>query len=260
VINLRLFAQRNFAIGVMCQILIGFALFGSVYILPQYLGQVQRYNAEQIGNVLAWTGLPQLILIPLVPMVMQRYDIRFVTAAGIALFALSCFMNLNLSLDVSGDQFLIPNIVRAMGQAFVITPISAITTGGIAPKDAGAASGLSNMLRNLGGAVGTATLGTIITKREQFHSNIIGQSVNINRPEVRDRIDGLTNYFLAHGAPDIVTAQHKAVVAIGQSVRRQALIMGFADAFGAIGVMLTLAAIAVLFARKVKPGAGAGAH
>jgi DHA2 family multidrug resistance protein len=116
------------------------------------------------------------------------------------------------------------------------------------------------MLRNLGGAVGTATLGTIITKREQFHSNIIGQSVNINRPEVRDRIDGLTNYFLAHGVPDVVTAQHKAVVAIGQSVRRQALIMGFADAFGAIGVMLTLAAVAVLFARKVKPGAGAGAH
>jgi DHA2 family multidrug resistance protein len=260
VINLRLFAQRNFAIGVMCQILIGFALFGSVYILPQYLGQVQRYNAEQIGNVLAWTGLPQLILIPLVPMVMQRYDIRWVTAAGIALFALSCFMNLGLSLDVSGDQFLIPNIVRAMGQAFVITPISAITTGAIAPKDAGAASGLSNMLRNLGGAVGTATLGTIITKREQFHSNIIGQSVNINRPEVRDRIDGLTNYFLAHGVPDVVTAQHKAVVAIGQVVRRQALIMGFADAFGAIGVMLTLAAVAVLFAQKVKAGAGAGAH
>jgi DHA2 family multidrug resistance protein len=260
VVNLRLFAQRNFAIGVMCQTLVGFALFGSVYILPQYLGQVQRYNAEQTGNVLAWTGLPQLILIPIGPLAMQRYDIRYVTAFGMALFALSCFMNLSLSLDVSGDQFLIPDIVRAIGQAFVITPMSAITTGGIAPKDAGAASGLSNMLRNLGGAIGTATLGTLITKREQFHSNIIGQSVNINRPEVRDRIDGLTNYFLAHGVADIATAQHKAVVAVGQIVRRQALTMGFADAFGAIGVILALAAVAILFAHKVKAGAGAGAH
>jgi DHA2 family multidrug resistance protein len=260
VMRLRLFSQRNFAAGVVGQIFVGFALFGSVYVLPQYLGQVQRYNAEQIGNVLAWTGLPQLILIPLVPIFMKRFDVRYVAAIGIALFAISCFMNTTLSTDDAGDQFLIPNIVRAVGQAFVITPISAITTGGIAPKDAGAASGLSNMLRNLGGAVGTATLATIITKREQYHSNIIGQSVNLNREEVRDRIAGLTNYLLQHGLSDAATAQHEAVVAIGNIVKRQALTMGFGDAFGAIGVMLTLAAIAVLFARKVSPTAGAGAH
>ena len=260
VMRLRLFTQRNFTAGVVGQIFVGFALFGSVYILPQYLGQVQRYNAEQIGNVLAWTGLPQLILIPLVPMFMKRFDVRYVAAIGIALFAISCFMDTTLSLDVAGDQFLIPNIVRAIGQAFVITPLSAITTGAIAPKDAGAASGLSNMLRNLGGAIGTATLQTIITKREQYHSNIIGQAVNLNRQEVRDRIGSLTSYLLSHGMSDAAAAQHEAIVAIGNIVRRQALTMGFSDAFGAIGVMLTLAVIAVLFARKVAPAAGAGAH
>jgi len=260
VMRLRLFTQRNFTAGVVGQIFVGFALFGSVFVLPQYLGQVQRYNAEQIGNVLAWTGLPQLILIPLVPIFMKRFDVRYVAAIGIALFAISCFMNVNLSADDSGDQFLIPNIVRAIGQAFVITPISAITTGAIAPKDAGAASGLSNMLRNLGGAVGTATLATIITKREQYHSNIIGQAVNVNRQEVRDRIAGLTNYLLQHGLSDVATAQHEAVVAIGRIVRRQALIMGFSDAFAVIGVMLTLAVIAVLFARKSGGATAAGAH
>ena len=75
-VNLRLLKRRNFAIGVLVNILVGFALFGTVFILPQYLGQVQRYNAEQIGNVLAWTGLPQLLLIPLVPLLMKRYDAR----------------------------------------------------------------------------------------------------------------------------------------------------------------------------------------
>ena len=70
-VNLRLLTRRNFGIGVLANVLVGFALFGSVYILPQYLGQVQRYNAEQIGNVLAWTGLPQLLLIPFVPHVDQ---------------------------------------------------------------------------------------------------------------------------------------------------------------------------------------------
>ena len=83
---------------------------------------------------------------------------------------------------------MIPNIVRAIGQALVLTPFSTITTAGIAPTEAGAASGLSNMLRNLGGAVGTATLATVLTKREQFHSNVIGQSVTLYREEVRQRI------------------------------------------------------------------------
>ena len=260
-LNLRLFKGRNFGVGVIAQVLVGFALFGTVYLLPQYLGQVQRYNAEQIGNVLAWTGLPQLILIPLVPKLMKTFDIRYVAFLGIALFAASCFMNVQLSYDNSGDQFLIPNIVRAVGQAFVITPLTAITLAEIAPKDAGNASGISNMLRNLGGAIGTATLQTIITKREQFHSNIIGQSVTIYRPEVRDRIAQFVDYFRSHGVTDPATAQHQAIIAIGQIVKRQALVMGFADTFAVVGVMLAIAAVCLLLAHKAKAGAAsAGAH
>ena len=238
--------------------LIGFALFGTVYVLPQYLGQVQRYNAEQIGNVLAWTGLPQLLLIPLVPLLMKRFDVRYIGALGIGLFAASSFMNITLSPDIAGDQLLIPNIVRAIGQALMLTPISAITTAGIGPGEAGAASGLSNMLRNLGGAVGTATLATILTKREQFHSNIIGQSVTLYRDEVRQRITDLTNYFISHGVADPAAAKHQAIVAIGNTVKRQALIMGFSDTFAVIGVILAIAAVALLFARKAKPGAAGG--
>src|SRR4029079_3444888 len=226
-VNLRLLKRRNFGIGVLVNVLVGFALFGTVYILPQYLGQVQRYNAEQTGNVLAWTGLPQLLLIPLVPLLMKRFDARYIGLFGISIFAASCFMNTTLSLDTAGDQFFLPNVVRAIGQALVLPPISAITTAGIAPSEAGAASGLSNMLRNLGGAVGTATLSTVLTKREQFHSNIIGQSITLSRDEVRARLADLTRYFTAHGVSDPAVAQHQAIVAIGGIVRRQALIMAF---------------------------------
>ena len=259
-VQLRLLKRRNFAIGVSGNVLVGFALFGTVFILPQYLGQVQRYNAEQIGNVLAWTGLPQLVLIPLVPLLMKRIDARYIAAFGIALFAASSFMNLTLSPDTTGDQLLFPNVVRAIGQALILTPLSSITTGGIAPSEAGAASGLSNMLRNLGGAVGTATLATVLTKREQFHSNIIGQSVTLYRDEVRQRITEMTNYFLSHGISDPATANHKAIVAIGNIVKRQALIIGFSDTFAIIGAVLTIAAVALLFARKVTAGSGAAAH
>jgi MFS transporter, DHA2 family, multidrug resistance protein len=258
-VGLRLLARRNFAIGVIANVLLGFALFGTVYVLPQYLGQAQGYNAEQIGAVLAWTGLPQLLLIPFVPMLMKRFDARAIAFVGIALFAASCFMNTGLSLDVSGDQFFIPNIVRAIGQALIITPVSAITTAGIAPSEAGAASGLSNMLRNLGGAVGTATLATVLVKREQFHSNIIGQSVTSAREEVGQRLDQMTAYFMAHGVTDRVAAMHQAVVYLGGIVKRQALIMGFSDTFAVIGVLLSAAAISLLFARKAQAPA-AGAH
>ncbi|MBP1179828.1 DHA2 family efflux MFS transporter permease subunit [Methylobacterium sp. PvR107] len=260
-INLRLLKQRNFGIGVLANTLVGFALFGTVYILPQYLGQVQRYNAEQTGNVLAWTGLPQLLLIPLVPLMMKRWDARYIAFVGISVFAASCFMNVTLSYDNAGDQFFIPNVVRAIGQALVLTPISAITTGAIAPSEAGAASGLSNMMRNLGGAVGTATLSTVLTKREQFHSNIIGQSITLTRDEVRARLEQMTDYFMAHGIADRAVATAKAVGQLGAVVKRQALVMGFSDTFAVIGVILSVAAVAVLLARKSGAGAGAaGAH
>ena len=258
-VKLRLLKQRNFGVGVLVNVLVGVALFGTVYILPQYLGQVQRYNAEQIGFVLAWTGLPQLLIIPLVPALMKRFDARYVGFVGISIFAVSCFMNTTLSLDSAGDQFFVPNIVRAIGQALVLTPITVITTAGIAPGDAAAASGLSNMLRNLGGAVGTATLATVLTKREQFHSNIIGQSVTLSRDEVRDRISDLTQHFMTRGVSDVAVAQHKAIAVIGATVHRQALILGFSDTFAVIGTVLALAAVALLFTRKIQlGGAGAG--
>ena len=117
------------------------------------------------------------------------------------------------------------------------------------------------MLRNLGGAVGTATLSTVLTKREQFHSNIIGQAVTLTRDEVRQRISDSTAYFTARGVSDPAQAQHQAIVQIGRIVHRQALITGFSDAFAVIGVLLAAAAIAILFARRVRAvGGGEGAH
>ena len=259
-VDLSLLKNRNFTVGTISNVLVGFGLFGSIYVLPQYLGQVQGYNAEQIGMVLAWTGLPQLLLIPLVPMLMKRFDIRYITFVGIALFAASCFMNTHMSLNYSGDQLFWPNVVRAVGQALILTPLTAIAMMSIQPKDAANASGLFNMLRNLGGAVGTAALGTIVTKREQFHSNIIGHAVTTAREEVRQRLDQMTNYFMAHGVSDHAAAQHQAVIALGKTVKRQALVMGFSDTFAVIGIMLAVAAVVVLLARRGQGGSTAAAH
>ena len=259
-VRLRLLTQRSFGFGTTSAVFLGFALFGTVYLLPAYLGEVQHYNAEQIGAVLAWTGLPQLLLIPLVPKLMQRFDIRFIAFTGMSLFALSAFMNTTMSLDYAGDQLFVPNIIRAVGQALTLAPLSAISLGSVAPQDAAAASGISNMMRNLGGAVGTALLATIVTKREQFHSNIIGQAVHLGREEVRSRIEQMTNFFLAHGVTDPATAHQQAIIALGNAVKQQALVMGFSDTFAVVGVVLVIAGIAILLTGKPKGATAGGGH
>ena len=249
-VNLRLLAGRNFGFGTLANVLVGFALYGTIYILPQYLGQVFGYNAEQIGFVLAWTGLPQLVIIPFVPWLMGRVDARLIAMSGLCVFAVSCFMNAYLSPDFAGDQLLVPNIVRSVGQAVVLTPLTAIALAGIARESSGAASGVFNMLRNLGGAFGTAMLATIVTKREQFHSNVIGSDVTLFRDSVRERLNDLTAYFMSHGVSDAAAARREAIVALGGVVRKQATIMAYADTFAVLGVLLLLAAGLLMFTRR----------
>ena len=259
VINLRLLARRNFGFGTAANFMLGAALYGSSFVLPLYLSQIQGYNAEQIGEVLAWTGIPQLVMIPLVPRLMRLVDTRVLIGIGLALFAASNFMNIHMTADYAGDQLFWANIVRAIGQALVMTPLSAVASAGIEAENAGSASGLFNMTRNLGGAIGIAVLQTLITKREQFHSNVLMSSVSNFSEATRQRIADLTHYFLAHGIADAAVAQHQAVVAIGRTVRHQAFVMSYGDVFFLLGAGLVLSLIATLALRK-GAGSAAGAH
>ena len=259
-LNLRLLFRRNFGLGVFANFLLGVALYGSVYILPVYLTRIQGYNSEQIGMVLAWTGLPQLVLIPLVPRLMKRVDPRIVIAIGFALFAASNFMNVYMTGDYASDQLFWPNVVRAIGQALVLTPLSAVATGGIEPENAGSASALFNMMRNLGGAIGIAALHTLLTKREQYHSNVLTQSVSMFEEATRTRIEQLTQYFMNHGVIDRVDAAHRAYVAVGNVVQKQAFILAFSDTFYVLGAALIVALLAGLLLKKPDHMDAGGAH
>jgi DHA2 family multidrug resistance protein len=259
-LNLRLLARRNFGFGILANFLLGVALYGSVFILPVYLSRIQGYNAEQIGMVLAWTGLPQLVLIPLVPQLMKRLDARLIIGVGFVLFAASNFMNIHMTPDYATDQLFWPNIVRAIGQALVFAPLSAVATSGIEAENAGSASGLFNMMRNLGGAVGIAMLQTFLTKREQYHSNVLMQSVSLLEQATRTRIEQLTQYFVNHGIIDRADASHRALVAIGHVVQKQAYILAFSDTFYLLGAALIVALMAALLLRKPGQLETGGAH
>jgi DHA2 family multidrug resistance protein len=259
-LNLRIVFRRNFGFGMLANFLLGIALYGSVYIMPVYLARIQGYNSEQIGMVLAWTGLPQLVLIPLVPRLMKRFDPRIIIAVGFALFAGSNFMNIFMTSDYAADQLLWPNVVRAIGQALCFAPLSAVATARIEHENAGSASALFNMMRNLGGAIGIAALQTLLTKREQYHSNVLMQSVSMFEQATRARLDQLTQYFMNHGVIDRVDAAHRAYVAIGSIVQKQAFILAFSDTFYLLGVALIVALLASLMLKKPDHLDAGGAH
>ena len=209
---------------------------------------------------MAWTGLPQLFLIPLVPLLMKRIDSRLIVGTGLFVFAASCFMNLHLDVNYAAPQLLWPDIIRALGQAVLIAPLSAIAMVGIASNEAGAASGLFNMMRNLGGAIGTAAIETFFTKREQFHSFIIDGHVSLLEPATRDRLVGLQQYFMSDGFPDPAGALHRAIIAVGQTIRAQATIMGYADCFALLGAVLIVAILPVALLKKGTGSGGGASH
>nr|WP_238360931.1 DHA2 family efflux MFS transporter permease subunit [Iningainema tapete] len=259
-INLRLLRNRNFGLASIVNVSLGVGLYGSIYILPLYLAQIQRYNALQIGEVLIWAGVPQLFIIPFIPRVMQRIDVRFMVALGVALFSISAFMNSRMTFQTGHDQLIWSQLVRAMGQPLIMVPLTSIATAGLNPKDAGSASGLFNMMRNMGGSIGIACLATLLTNREQFHSNRLGESVSIYNSATQQRIDQLTQYFGSRGGVDLNTAQNQAIAAIDQTVRREAFVQAFNDCFYFIGIALLVSGIAILFLKKVKATGAAVGH
>jgi MFS transporter, DHA2 family, multidrug resistance protein len=258
-LNLRLLGRRNFGFGTLANFMLGFALYGSAYLLPQYLANAQGFDAEQIGTVMAWTGLPQLVVIPLVPLLMRRIDPRLLVGTGLVVFAASCFMNLHMDAGYAAPQLFWPDVTRALGQAIVMAPLSSIALAGIAGHEAGSASGIFNMMRNLGGAIGTAMLETFFTKREQYHSFIINQHVSLLDPATRARLAGMQQYFLAHGSVDPAAAMHRAIIAVGNAIRAQSTIMGYSDSFALLGVVLLVAAVSIALLRK-GAASGGGAH
>jgi MFS transporter, DHA2 family, multidrug resistance protein len=255
-LNLRLLTRRNFGLGTCANFVFGFSMFGWIYLIPQYLSRMQGYSSQEIGGVMVWLGLPQLFLIPFIPTVLQRVQARVLVIAGYALFISGSLLAMFLSDDFSGPEFLGSSLVRAFAQAMTMAPLSAIAIAGIEPQFAGSASALFNATRNLGGALGIALLQTFLTKREQFHSNVLSSQVTLFSPATRQRLERLVNYFMANGASDHGFAYREAVVATGRAIRHQAFLLGFSDTIVIQSAVLGLGLTAVVFLKGNSKSAG----
>ncbi len=252
-VNLRVLGHLSFTLSTLILAALGLALYGTVYLIPVYLAQIQGYSPFQIGLTLMWVGLPQLVLLPFVPKIMKLIDPRVVAGIGLALFGSSCFIDSFLDPDFGMDQFRFSNIIRALGQPLIFVPLLSMSTEGIPPSEAGSASAVFNMARNIGGSVGIAMLSTIVTQREHLHSVHLGEFVTTYTPAVAARLNQYQQIFESKGI-DPGTAQGYALTALNHQVQNNAYLMAYSDAFLCIGVALFLAIGGLFFMPKAVSG------
>ncbi|WP_263146291.1 MDR family MFS transporter [Pseudomonas alcaligenes] len=249
-INLGVLRERNFGLSSIASVGMGIGLYGSIYLLPLYLAQIQNYNAMQIGEVIMWMGIPQLFLIPLVPKLMKFVAPKLLCAFGFFLFGLSSFASGVLNLDFAGPQFSHIQVIRAIGQPMVMVTISLIATAYIRPQDAGSASSLFNILRNLGGAIGIALLATLLDARAKTYFDYLREAVVPTNAEATERLTQLTARL---------GSEQAALGKLSEIVHQQAAIMAYNDAFHFVGLALAISMLAVLLTRSLPSGTTGGA-
>lgn len=257
-VNLRLMLRPAFGSSLVMAFALGIGLYGSTYILPVYLGNVQGYDALQIGQVIMWAGLPQLFILPFLPLIMKRVDPRFLLAFGFTLFAVSCFINAHMSIDTAYDQLRFPQLIRAIGQPFIMIPLSGLSTGGVEAAEQGNASILFNIMRNLGGSCGIALLSFFATTREHFHFSMISERLTENGLDTQARISFFERLFGHTTGP--AEAQLRGFAQMASQARAQAYVMAYSDCFFIMGCALAICAFGVFLLKRPKPGAQVAAH
>ncbi len=244
-INLGILGNRNFGLSSISSLGLGVGLYGSIYLLPLYLAQIQGYNSMQIGEVIMWMGIPQLFLIPLMPKLMKLVSPKWLCALGFGLFGFASFASGVLNLDFAGPQFNEIQLLRALGQPLIMVTISLIATAYILPQDAGSASSLFNILRNLGGAIGIALLATLLDSRAKAYFDYLREAIVPSNPQVAERLTLLT---------EKLGSEQAALGKLSEIAHQQAVIMAYNDAFHFVGITLGISMIAVLLTRKLPAG------
>jgi DHA2 family multidrug resistance protein len=256
-INLRLLKRRNFLFSTVLAAIFGYGLYGSIFMLPYFLASVPKLDAQQIGSIIMWQGLPQLLLLPFIPALVKRVDARILLGIGFLLFGVSALMNSELTRDWARDQFFWSQVVRALGVPFIITPLNTIAYFGIEPAEIGSASGLNNMIRNLGGSIGIGTLGALWNHQYHLHFTRLAEATSrfsfAVQAQLRDRAAFL-------GAHSPLAGARQAVATIYGSMNKESFVMSFGDCFFAIGALFLVGVVLVGFTRRPAGAAVSASH
>ena len=224
---------------------VGFVLYGSLVLLPIFLQTLLGYPAVQAGIAMAPRGFGSFITMPIVGMIMARFDPRKMLIIGMVVASFTLFQLSWLNLDAGYWQIFWPQIIQGMALAFLFVPLTTATMAPISQERMGNATSIFNLMRNIGGSIGIASATTMIARREQVHTNILGQHINPYDTAAKMRISGLHAFFMSRGA-DSASATHQTYAALFGTVQRQAAMQSFIEVFWLMGVIF-LAIIPLVF-------------
>jgi len=252
VVDLRALTNRNFALGCFLSFVTGIGIFSTIYLTPLFLGYVRGFSAWQTGVAIFSTGAASLVGVPVYIVLARKFDTRWLMMFGLALFGFSMWSFSFITHDWGGDQLLLPQILRGFPQVFAVAPAVTLGLGSLPPERLKYASGLFNMMRNLGGAVGIAVCGAILNARTNFHFDGIAYHLTPANGAMTRMVDAIAQRYGT--LPGNLDAGHVAALKeLWHLAYREASTLAFADAFHAIMIAFLMATLLVPLLRQVGP-------
>jgi MFS transporter, DHA2 family, multidrug resistance protein len=257
-VDLRAFANRNFAFGSLFSLVMGVGLYGSVYLVPLFLARVRGYDSMQIGEVMFATGAAMFLTAPVAGTLARKVDLRMLLALGLLGFAVSVWWMAHLTSQSSFGDLVWPQALRGMAMMLLIVPVNQIALGTMPPQQVKNASGLYNLMRNLGGAIGLALINYLATTRYAAHALHLSEQVNWARPGATRMLGAMTR---AMTPVQEQAAQLSALKRISLLVRREALTLSYNDVLLLMALVFLLALpLTLLLQRPAGIGQAAEAH
>jgi len=254
ILRLSLMRNARYASVIVIVFAVGAGLYGISYLLPQFLSLVAGYNAEQSGAIMLLSGLPAFLMMPVLPRLLGRVDFRVLVVSGLLLFTLSCMLDISLTAQSVGHDFVWSQLVRGTAQMLAMMPLNQASMAAVAREDSGDAAGLYNMARNLGGSVGLAIIGTLIDRRETFHTAVLRESLSANSLIGQERVAaGAANWFAQTG--DMAYSQMRSLGQIAAQIQQQSMVITFSETFWVLGIALAACVPLALLLKKPQPGA-----
>lgn len=244
--DLRLFQDRNFAIACALSFIFGMGLFGSVYLMPVFLGLVRGHGPLDIGLVMLVTGVAQFLAAPVAVQLEQRLDARLLTAGGFICFAIGLGWSFDQTVVTDFDEMFWPQVMRGGAIMFCLLPPTRIALGLLAEAQVPDGSALFNLMRNLGGAIGVALIDTVIWQRVEIHSKAIGLKLVELDPDAA-AFAGIS----VHEIPSIAFVPPESVIEmIRPEVERAGLTMAINEAWALVAALTALAVLFIPFVRR----------
>jgi DHA2 family multidrug resistance protein len=229
-----------------------FIILSTAYIIPNYLQSVQNFRELQVGSVLLWIALPQLIIAFPAALILRRHDGRWMLGLGTLLIGIACWMATDLTSEWATADFLPSQILQAIGQSFALTALLMLVLRTINPADALAIGSLLQISRLFGGEIGTAFMQTFVRIREQIHSNLVGLHVDGSAVLTTDRLTAYQTFLSSHSS-DLATATGRAAKLLGTAVAEQAAVLSYIDGFLAAGFGAFVCLLLVALMRPPPP-------